>query len=242
MPATGGRSKSSCAPKCSKGKTQRCFISAVRRPNAPCGKQLPADADVRLTVRFDIEDRNFHWETKHNGGADHHFSTNTHKSRPGPEIRNSESVSPLRPRRTANCACLRTAANIIRNRSGAKTFPHPVEQSRGQTGSGDAYSPGWFELPLPKGASVTLVATAENERSFAQNSELPASGAARNTNGQNRRARGRRSVRRLNLYTPRNNSSSGAARAKPSLPVIRGFWIGAAIRSLPPRLACRRHG
>ncbi|HZF01245.1 MAG TPA: glycogen debranching enzyme N-terminal domain-containing protein, partial [Methylomirabilota bacterium] len=41
------------------------------------GKQLPVDADVRLTVRFDIEDRNFHSETKRNGGADFHFSTNT---------------------------------------------------------------------------------------------------------------------------------------------------------------------
>src|SRR6185312_1070715 len=40
------------------------------------GKQLPPDADVRLTVRFDIEDRNFHSETKRNGGADFHFSSN----------------------------------------------------------------------------------------------------------------------------------------------------------------------
>ena len=46
-----------------------------------------------------------------------------------------------------------------------ENIPHPVEQSRGQTGSGDAYSPGWFELPLPKGASVTLVATAETDTS-----------------------------------------------------------------------------
>ncbi|HYG34129.1 MAG TPA: amylo-alpha-1,6-glucosidase, partial [Clostridia bacterium] len=38
---------------------------------------------------------------------------------------------------------------------------HPVEQSRGQVGSGDAFSPGWFELPLPKGASTTLVLTAD---------------------------------------------------------------------------------
>ena len=29
---------------------------------------------VTLTVRIDIEDRNFHWETKRNSGADHHFS------------------------------------------------------------------------------------------------------------------------------------------------------------------------
>jgi len=44
-----------------------------------------------------------------------------------------------------------------------ENIPHQVEQNRGQTGSGDAYSPGWFELPLPKGASVTLVATAETD-------------------------------------------------------------------------------
>jgi len=36
-----------------------------------------------------------------------------------------------------------------------------VEQTRGQLGSGDAYSPGWFELPLAKGGRVQLVATAE---------------------------------------------------------------------------------
>src|ERR1043165_4340832 len=49
------------------------------RPSAEqaTGKQLPADADVRLTVRIDIEDRNFHWETKRNGGADFHFTTHT---------------------------------------------------------------------------------------------------------------------------------------------------------------------
>jgi predicted glycogen debranching enzyme len=44
-----------------------------------------------------------------------------------------------------------------------ENIPHPVEQSRGQPGSGDAYSPGWFELPLPKGASVMLVVTAETD-------------------------------------------------------------------------------
>ncbi len=43
----------------------------------------------------------------------------------------------------------------------SENIPHPVEQSRGQTASGDAFSPGWFELPLSKGASATLVVTAE---------------------------------------------------------------------------------
>src|SRR5208282_5650894 len=42
-----------------------------------------------------------------------------------------------------------------------ENIQHPVEQTRGQTGSGDAYSPGWFELPLAKGADATLILTAE---------------------------------------------------------------------------------
>jgi predicted glycogen debranching enzyme len=42
-----------------------------------------------------------------------------------------------------------------------ENIPHPVEQTRGQTGGGDAYSPGWFEIPLAKGDNATLRLTAE---------------------------------------------------------------------------------
>jgi len=118
------------------------------------GKQLPVGADVRLTVRFDIEDRNFHQETRRNGGADYHFSTNTH------EIQTGFAFTPASDRQ------LRVFANSGEYHpqpEWCENIPHPVEQSRGQAGSGDAYSPGWFELPLPKGANVTLVATAETD-------------------------------------------------------------------------------
>jgi predicted glycogen debranching enzyme len=40
---------------------------------------------------------------------------------------------------------------------------HPVDASRGQVASGDGYSPGWFDLPLPKGAQATVVACADAE-------------------------------------------------------------------------------
>src|SRR6185369_11422902 len=43
----------------------------------------------------------------------------------------------------------------------SENIPHPVEQTRGQVGSGDAYSPGWFELPLAKGGLISLVVTAD---------------------------------------------------------------------------------
>ena len=145
------------------GKNTTVFQFSRPTDKRATGKQLPADADVRLTVRFDIEDRNFHSETKRNGGADFHFSSNSR------EIQNSKS-------KIQNCAGfeftpaadrqLRVFADSGKYHSQpewCENIPHPVEQSRGQVGSGDAYSPGWFELPLAKGANVTLVATAETE-------------------------------------------------------------------------------
>ena len=130
------------------------------RPDAEraTGKQLPADADVRLTVRFDIEDRNFHWETKRNSGADHHFSTNTHTLSALPKTGFAFTPAPDRQLRVSA-----DTGEYHPQPEWCENIPHPVEQSRGQTGSGDAYSPGWFELPLPKGASVMLVATAETD-------------------------------------------------------------------------------
>ena len=121
------------------------------------GKQLPAGTDVRLTVRFDIEDRNFHWETKRTGGADFHFSSDTHPL--GKKIGFEFKPAPDRQLRVF---C--DAGAYHPQPEWSENISHPVEQTRGQTGSGDAYSPGWFELPLAKGANVTLVATAETER------------------------------------------------------------------------------
>jgi predicted glycogen debranching enzyme len=165
------------------GKNTTVFY--FRRPAAgrASGKQLPAAADVRLTVRFDIEDRNFHWETKRNGGADYHFSTNTHEL-PGvgrvtpcaPQLnedeRRARSDTPypkigfaFTPAPDRQLRVFANAGEYHPQPEWCENIPHPVEQSRGQTGSGDAYSPGWFELPLPKGASVTLVATAEKDGS-----------------------------------------------------------------------------
>ena len=43
----------------------------------------------------------------------------------------------------------------------SENIAHSIEQTRGQVGSGDAYSPGWFELPLPKGGRALLVVDAE---------------------------------------------------------------------------------
>ena len=118
------------------------------------GKQLPATADVRLTVRVDIEDRNFHSETKRNDGAEYHFSTNTH------DLENEMGFA-FTPAQDRQLHVFADTGEYHPQPEWCENIPHPIEQTRGQVGSGDAYSPGWFELPLAKGATVTLVATAE---------------------------------------------------------------------------------
>ncbi|HEX9048271.1 MAG TPA: amylo-alpha-1,6-glucosidase, partial [Verrucomicrobiae bacterium] len=125
------------------------------------GKQLPAAADVRVTVRPDIEDRNFHCETKHNDGGAYHFSAHAQAWRsPNPDLRAAcgFSFTPAGDRRLQIFA---DAGEYHPQPEWCENIAHPVEQTRGQVGSGDAYSPGWFELPLNKGASVSLTITAE---------------------------------------------------------------------------------
>jgi predicted glycogen debranching enzyme len=166
-------------------------VFRFRRPTADnaTGKQLPTSADVSLTVRVDIEDRNFHTETHRNGGAEYHFSSNCHPIVAAKE--NSQSQDPTSgPERFRGSEALSSQEEGTDDRWSGFTFtpasdrhlrvfasngcfhpepewsesiPHPVEQSRAQVGSGDAYSPGWFEIPLPKGADVTLVLTAESK-------------------------------------------------------------------------------
>ena len=120
------------------------------------GKQVPAEADVRLTVRVDIEDRNFHTETKHNGGTDHHFTSNLHalKNKPG---------FAFTPAKDRHLRVFASAGQYHSQPEWVFNIPHPVEATRGQTGAGDVFSPGWFELPLPKGSALQLVVTAEAE-------------------------------------------------------------------------------
>ena len=136
------------------GKNTTVFQFSRPTEKLASGKQLPAGADVRLTVRVDIEDRNFHSETKRNGDADFHFSSNT---RPlDKQIGFAFTPAPDRQLRV-----FADAGEYHPQPEWCENIPHPVEQTRGQTGSGDAYSPGWFEIPLTKGANATLTLTAE---------------------------------------------------------------------------------
>jgi len=137
---------------------QNTTVLSFRRAAHPprLGASLPATARVSVTVRIDIEDRNFHTETHHNGAAEYHFSANTRRL-PGNESRGFEFTP-------ANDRQLRVCADRGQYHAGPEwcdNIPHPIEASRGQVAAGDAYSPGWFEIPLEIGQAAALTITAE---------------------------------------------------------------------------------
>jgi predicted glycogen debranching enzyme len=125
------------------------------------GKTLPADTDVRLTVRVDIEDRNFHSETHRNSGAEHHFSSNTREIRGQKAEGGGQIGFAFTPSADRQLRVFAYSGEYHSQPEWCEHIPHPLEQSRGQVGEGDAYSPGWFELPLTEAGAATLVVTAE---------------------------------------------------------------------------------
>ncbi len=208
--------------------TDRLSIQPADAKNSARGKQLPADADVRLTVRVDIEDRNFHSETKRNGGADFHFSSNTHRAR-----RKSPAL-PSRRRPTGSCASSPTRGEYHPQPEWCENIPHPVEQTRGQTGSGDAYSPGWFELPLAKGDRRHARRHGGNRRSSSPLAP-PNGESGRQRSGKIRLKRSFPNRRETIRRPPRQRQDRHRR-----LSVVSG--LGTRLAHLRARPARRRHG
>ena len=121
------------------------------RPNHPAvfGKDLPSKCHVSLTVRIDIEDRNFHTETYRNEGSEHFFATQTRSL----VEQQGFDFGPAPDRYLK----VHSDSGLYHHDAEWSTgLRHPVEESRGQAGQADAYSPGWFELPMPKDATATI--------------------------------------------------------------------------------------
>jgi predicted glycogen debranching enzyme len=118
------------------------------------GQPLPPQCQVSVTARFDLEDRNFHWETKHTPGAEHHFTAHHRPLRRPPGF-----VFEPDPRRRL---CVVADRGLYHPQGEwSHNLAHWVEQSRGMEGWGDAYSPGWFEIPLAAGEHATLACSTE---------------------------------------------------------------------------------
>jgi predicted glycogen debranching enzyme len=131
------------------------------RPTAAdaVGKQLPPECDVRLTVRVDIEDRNFHQETIRSPGAEHHFRSHIAHFKPAGSSETGFSFTPAGDRRLVVFA----DRGAFHSQEEWSHLSHPLEASRGQPGHGDSFSPGWFEIPLAKGSSTILTLCADPE-------------------------------------------------------------------------------
>lgn len=118
------------------------------------GRELPDECPVHLTVRVDIEDRSYHSETHRNPAADLHFMKHTRPL----EERNGFEFTPATDRTLHVWA---DGGRYHHEAEWCHQIPHPVEQSRGQPGSGDAFSPGWFDLSMSKGSVFHLMVSAE---------------------------------------------------------------------------------
>ncbi len=126
------------------------------RPVDPGGAaDLPVGQSVRLTVRFDLEDRSFHGETHLDAGLEGHFRASTQRL----EDRTGFRFAPAPGRQLEAWA---SAGEYHPQPEACRNIPHPVEGARGLTDSGDAWSPGWFDLPLPPGTEVRLLVSAED--------------------------------------------------------------------------------
>lgn len=139
---------------------QNAVLLEFTRPHTPpqVGRPLPSDTSVRLTVRLDLEDRNFHWETKRNPAAEAHFESHC-------RVLEQEEESPekskavgfvFRPDPERAVTVSTAQGSYHPAMEWAEWLPHSVEATRGMEGSGDGWSPGWFDLPLIQGEQVTL--------------------------------------------------------------------------------------
>jgi len=125
----------------------------VRQPGAAT-TDLPPQYDVRVILRPDIEDRNFHWETHRTPEAEGHFAGNCHPL-------DREIGFAFTPAGDRQLRAILTAGAYHPEAEWLQGIPHPIEQDRGQIPFGDAYSPGWFEAPLTAGEAVYLELSAE---------------------------------------------------------------------------------
>ena len=138
---------------------------ATARHDSRFGRPLPPSCDVRLVVRVDVEDRNFHWETRLNPETEEHFiraTRNLHRPADGPSPAGEPSGFAFEPDPSRGLRVAVSRGRFHPAVEWCRDIPHPVEASRGMSGSGDAYSPGWFEVPLSPGDSSTITVSAES--------------------------------------------------------------------------------
>ena len=154
--------------RCRRTKGQRLSFRDVERIYGRCAvraKSLAADfvdsIPLSMTIRVDVEDRNFHGETQRNEDSERHFARHI-------RLLEGEAGFAFRPAES-RCLQVRCDRGIFHSEpEWCVGLSHLVEASRGQVGQGDAYSPGWFEVPIGAGEASHLVVSAELAVSMAE--------------------------------------------------------------------------
>ena len=119
------------------------------------GADLPADRRVHVVVRLDLEDRSFHQETRRDDALDRHWRASLRPLPGGAGFR----FAPA-PDRAIEAQC--DHGTWHDEPEWSLGIQHPIEAERGMNGQGDAFSPGWFGLPLAPGAIATVQLAAES--------------------------------------------------------------------------------
>lgn len=135
---------------------RNAVVLAWRLPDIdpPAGRRARPGAEIRITMRVDLEDRSFHSETIASPEAEAHFRQHTAATADGRGFAFSPADDRLIRVGLVN-------GHYHHGEEWSKDIAHPYEGTRGQRDRGDAWSPGWFEWRADPGANTMLILDAE---------------------------------------------------------------------------------
>ncbi len=142
------------------------LVKFTRKENQPQkGRCLKRGKGFSLTARIDIEDRSFHSETYLDGSAEKFFND---------KITSDKSGFTFAPTPERQLDVVIDRGLFHQQMEWCRSVEHANEASRGHCPTGDACSPGWFEIPLMPASSATIEVSAESA-----GCEMPVSGAVK---------------------------------------------------------------
>ena len=142
------------------------LVKFTRKENQPQkGRCLNRGKGFSLTARIDIEDRSFHSETYLDGSAEKFFND---------KITSDKSGFTFAPTPERQLDVVIDRGLFHQQMEWCRSVEHANEASRGHCPTGDACSPGWFEIPLMPASSATIEVSAESA-----GCEMPVSGAVK---------------------------------------------------------------
>ncbi|MBR1608632.1 MAG: glycogen debranching enzyme N-terminal domain-containing protein, partial [Kiritimatiellae bacterium] len=131
-------------------------LSFRRLPAAEAGGNVPDDEEpVNLVLRPDVESRCFHEKTKAFAGPEREFP---------PAVAPSPTGFSFTPPGRVPLALEAQGARFVHEPEWHYMVANPEEAERGQDGSDDLFSPGWFDATLRGGSEVRLVASVPGSR------------------------------------------------------------------------------